>query len=78
MYNPLLFRLKKALPVITATALSVAIWTLFVVWTVNVFKKPYDLMTTIIGTLLVLVFACSTAWDTYVEWRKMKNGNKKS
>jgi anaerobic C4-dicarboxylate transporter len=73
MYNPLLFRLKKALAVITASALSVAIWGFFAVWIMILFEKSYDLVTVIVGTLLMLVFAGSTAWDIYVEWRKMKN-----
>lgn len=62
---------------ITATALSVAVWTLFVVWTVKVITTPYDLMTIITGTPLVIVFGCSTTWEVYREWRKMRDEDKR-
>jgi high-affinity Fe2+/Pb2+ permease len=76
-----LSRLKKALPLITATASSVALWTFFAMWIVNVYKASYDLMTIIVGTLAVMVFAGSTTWESikaYREWRKSRNENKKS
>ncbi|MCK4434035.1 hypothetical protein KAU92_00995 [Candidatus Bathyarchaeota archaeon] len=65
-----LLRLKKSFALITATALSVAIWGLFAMWIIIVFKGTYDLMTNIIASLLGLVFAGSTTWDSICEWRK--------
>jgi len=67
----------KVLPLITATALSVAIWGFFAVWIVIVFEKSYDLITVIAGSLLMLVFAGSTTWDSIREWGKMRDENKK-
>jgi uncharacterized protein (DUF983 family) len=67
--------LKKALPLITAIAVSVALWTMFAMWIVIVYKASYDLMTIIVGTLVVMVFGGSTTWDSiraYREWRKKK------
>jgi len=75
-----MYKLKKALPFITATALSVALWTFFVMWIVNVYKASYDLMTIVVGTFLVIVFAGSTTWESIRachEWRKNRNENKK-
>ena len=73
----LLSRLKKVLPVITATALSVATWALFAVGMVIVFKNSYDLMSVMIASLLAIVFACSTSWEiirAYREWKKRNEG----
>jgi TctA family transporter len=70
-----MYKLKKALPFITAAALSVALWTFFAMWIVNVYKASYDLMTIIVGTIVVIVFAGSTTWESiraYREWRKKK------
>jgi len=70
-----MYKLKKAFPFITATLLSVALWTFFAMWIVNVYRASYDLMTIIVGTLAVMVFAGSTTWESiraYREWRKMK------
>jgi len=66
--------LKKALPVITA-ALSVAIWTLFVVCMAIIFEGGYYLTTIVIALFLGLAFAVSTTWDAYREWRT-KRGEK--
>jgi len=67
---------KKSFALITATALSVAILGLFAVWIV--IAKSYDLITVIVGSLLMLVFAGSTTWDSIREWRKMRDEDKKS
>jgi len=76
-----IYKLKKALPFVTATALSVALWALFAMWIVIVYRSSYDLMTIIVGTLLGLVFGGSTTWESiraYREWRKKRNENKKN
>jgi len=76
-----MYKLKKVLPFITAAALSVALWTFFAMWIVNVYKASYDLMTIIVGTIVVVVFAGSTTWESiraYREWRKNRNENKKN
>jgi hypothetical protein len=70
-----MYKLKKVLPFITATALSVALWTFFAMWIVNVYRVSYDLITIIVGTLVVMVFACSTTWESiraYRKWRMKK------
>jgi len=75
-----MYNLKKALPFITATALSATLWAFFAIWIVNVYKASYDLMTIMVGTLVVLVFAGSTTWESirdYHEWRKNRNENKR-
>jgi cytochrome c biogenesis protein ResB len=74
-------KLKKALPLITAIALSVVIWTLFPMWIVNVYKASYDFMTIIVGTLVCLILCGAPTWESikaYREWRKSRNENKKS
>jgi hypothetical protein len=74
-----MYKLKKAFPFITATFLSVAVWIMFAMWIVIVYESSYDLMTIIVGTFLVMVFAGSTTWHSikaYREWRKTKNGEK--
>jgi len=68
-----LFKLKKALPLITAIAVSLAVWTLFPMGMVIAYKEKHDLLTIIIGTLLCLVFGGSTTWDSiraYQKWKK--------
>ena len=67
-----LFRLKRALPVITAIGLSVAVWTIFITWTI-IHIGTYDLMSIVVMLLLGLVFACSTTLEVveaYHKWRK--------
>jgi hypothetical protein len=66
-------KLKKALPLITAIALSIVIWTLFPMWIVTVCEKKYDLYTTTAGTLVCLILCGAPTWRSikaYREWRK--------
>ena len=66
---------SKKLGLITATALSVVVWILFVIWIVIVSTRSYDFVTIIIVSLVALVFASSATWESiraYFEWRKSK------
>ena len=65
-------KFKKISPLILAIAFSVFIWIFFVVNTLIAFKKTDDVMTLIIGIPLTLGLGCSTTWDAYCEWRKLK------
>lgn len=69
-------RLKKSMSVITATVLSVAIWTLFAIITISVLRGRHDFMTLIVTALLGLFFVGSTTWNAICEWRKMRDANK--
>jgi len=71
-----LFKLKKALPFVTATALSVAVWTMFAMWIVIVYRASYDLMTIIVGTLVVMFFAGSTTWESIRAYQKCARASK--
>lgn len=74
-----MYKLKKVLPFIITTALSVALWTLLAMWIVTVRMASYDLMTIIVGTFVVIVFTGSTTWESiraYHEWRKNRNEKK--
>lgn len=70
-----LFAIKKALPMITTTALSIALWTLFVTW--MVFKElPSFNLSTFMGTLILAIpLVGSSTWETirtFREGRKIK------
>jgi hypothetical protein len=69
-------KLKKALPLITAIALSIVIWTLFLMWIVTVCEKKYNLYTITAGTLVCLIICGAPTWESikaYREWRKNRN-----
>jgi high-affinity Fe2+/Pb2+ permease len=71
--------IKKTLPFITAITLSVALWAFFVLWIVSISNGRWDLMSNMVGTFALLVFAVSTTWESiraYKEWRRRNENSK--
>jgi len=67
-------KMKKVFNVITATILALTIWTLFIACVFSFFQGA-DLMTIIVGTFLLLVFAGSTTCDSIRAYLNGENKN---